>query len=175
MNEDNETPVTPAEAEVRSKAEEAGATSQSAEADEASQAGGAANASSPGAPFDAAAEHASDRDGGKRTLKEWADKKGHVPAAAGGFGLRVRDRRTGAVLAERLLAGPTPLVHTQQKDGTLTRAVRTPIHTGPHYLVVAAFLGRPVNQLLTEAEYDEAVKGAYSVTIGESPRRRVEG
>lgn len=160
MSDNDDTPAMPAEAEVHSQAEEAGETSRSAEAGETVDA--------------VAAEHAKDREGKKLTLLEWAMKKGHVPAPAGGFGLRVRNRYTGALLGERRLGGQTPVVHTQQADGSLARSVRAPLHKGPHYLVVAAHLGRPTNQLLTEAEYDAAVAGAYSVAIGESARR-VEG
>jgi hypothetical protein len=44
---------------------------------------------------------------------------------------------------------------------------RGDIHTGPHMAVVLQHSGLAPNSLLTEAEYDKLVTGAYSLTLTE--------
>lgn len=41
------------------------------------------------------------------------------------------------------------------------------IHARPHYLVIMAHTGWPRNKLVSEAEYDAAVVGAYGIEVRE--------
>lgn len=114
-----------------------------------------------------------------RPLEEWATAKGHVPPPMGGFRVRVRDLRTGAVVASVQTAGGPIVRHTQ--EGNALRASRPALHRGPHVAVVRAYRdakfleaeGRkaPQGLLMTEAQYDELVEAAYSLPVGESRRR----
>lgn len=55
--------------------------------------------------------------------------------------------------------------HIPQKK--LVRFRGEAIHSAPHYLVVLAHTGWPRNKLVSEAEYDAAVVGAYGIEVRE--------
>lgn len=111
----------------------------------------------------------------KRAFVEWARLKGHIPPALSGLGVRRLSRR-GQLLT---LAAPIGMAVQHRLEGEAVKREPIKLHKGPDYRVVRTQIrhpetGRkvPENWLMTEAEYDEAVVRAYSVTLGESPRRK---
>lgn len=91
-----------------------------------------------------------------RTVKEWATEKGHYPKA----------RKPGERIAplHRGPHGDVVLAHLAGEYAEKAQAARKESEEP----LTAEQMRMPANVTLTEAEYDEAVKGAYKVAVGEN-------